>query len=127
LELKITFVEEYENGRLIIGNSTDENNLQYSYTEVVQKAVPKNGINDFYNYVRRNFKTPKIEGMGGKIFLSFVVNKEGKLVESKVLRDLGFGTGIEALRLIKEAKNWIPGKVISVRFRYSLPITIKPQ
>lgn len=124
---KITFIEEYENGKLITGTSTDKNNTQYSYTEVSQKAAPKNGINDFYKYVGRNFKTPKKQGLSGKIYLTFVVDKDGKLVEPKVLRDLGFGTGSEALRVIREAKNWIPGKIrgIPVRFLYSLPITVK--
>ena len=124
---KIRFQEEYENGKLITGTSTDDNNIQYIYTEVRQKPTPKTGINDFYKYVGRNFKTPNIQGLSGKIYLTFIVDREGKLVETKILRDIGFGTGAEALRIIKEAKNWIPGKIrgIPVRFFYALPITVK--
>lgn len=129
LHPKITFKEEYNNGKLILGTSTNEDNIQFSYTEIMQKAIPKKGINYFYQYIGRNFRTPKIAGLSGKIYLSFVVNTDGKLVEPKVLRDIGFETGTEALRLINEAKNWIPGKIrgIPVRILYSLPITVQSQ
>lgn len=127
LHPKITFKEEYNNGKFILGISTNENNIQFSYTEIMQKALPKNGIINFYNYIGRNFRTPKIVGLSGKIYLSFIVNTDGKLVEPKVLRDIGFGTGVEAIRLINEAKNWIPGKTrgIPVQLFYSLPITVQ--
>jgi hypothetical protein len=36
--------------------------------------------------------------------MSFIVNTDGKLLEPKVLRDIEFGTGVEAIRLINEAK-----------------------
>ena len=124
---KITFQEEYENGKLITGTSTDYINIQYTYTEVRQKPTPKTGINDFYKYIGRNFKIPHIQGLSGKIYLTFIVDLEGKLVETKIIRDIGFGTGAEALRIIKGAKNWIPGKIrgIPIRFFYALPITVR--
>ena len=127
LKLKITFTESYENGKLISGVSTDENNMNYNYSEVMQKPMAKNGINSFYKYIGQNYNTPKVQGLQGQIYLTFVVDKEGKLVEPKVLRDLGYGTGTEAIRIINTAKNWLPGKmrVIPIRTMYSLPITIR--
>lgn len=126
---KITYTEQYENGKLITGTSTDVNSIEYIYTEVKQKPTPKKGLNDFYKYIGRNFKAPKLQGLNGKIYLTFIVDREGKLVETKIIRDVGYGTGAEALRIIKEAKNWIPGKIrgIPIRFFYSLPITIQAQ
>lgn len=125
-ELKATFIENYENGKCISGLSTDENDLKYKYTEVFQKAAPKNGMDSFYSYIGHNFNIPKVEGLAGRIYLTFIVDKEGKLKDPIVLRDIGFETGKEALRIINEAKKWIPGKVrgIAVRVLYSIPITI---
>ena len=127
LKLKITFTESYENGKLISGTSTDENNISYNYTEVMQKPMAKNGINSFYKYIDQNYNTPKVQGLQGQIYLTFVVDKEGKLIEPKVIRDIGYGTGTEAIRIINAAKNWLPGKIrgIPIRTIYSLPITIR--
>lgn len=127
LKLKITFTESYENGKLISGTSTDENNISYNYTEVMQKPMAKNGINSFYKYIGQNYNTPKVQGLQGQIYLTFVVDKEGKLIEPKVIRDIGYGTGTEAIRIINAAKNWLPGKIrgIPIRTMYSLPITIR--
>ena len=126
---EITFTEQYENGKLITGSSIDANNTEYTYTEVKQKPTPKTGINDFYKFIGRNFRTPRVQGLSGKIYLTFIVDREGKLVETKVLRDIGYGTAAEALRIIQKAPNWIPGKIrgIPIRFFYSLPITIQAQ
>ena len=126
-KLKFDFTENYDNGKLISGVSTDENGKNYNYSEVMQKPEPKNGIGSFYKYVGQNYTTPKVGGLRGQIYLTFVVDKEGKLIEPKVLRDIGFGTGSEAIRIINAAKNWIPGKIrgIPIRTMYSLPITIQ--
>jgi hypothetical protein len=50
----------------------------------------------FFINIGRNFKTPNIQGLSGKIYLFC---GEGKLVETKIIRDIGFGTGAEAYEL----------------------------
>lgn len=126
-KLKASFIENYENGKCVSGTSTDYNNLKYNYTQVLEKAVPENGMNSFYNYIAHNFNTPKVEGLGGRIYMTFIIDKNGKLTNPVVLRDIGYETGKEAIRIINEAKNWIPGKVrgIAVSVFYSIPITIE--
>ncbi|WP_347343914.1 hypothetical protein [Flavobacterium sp. ALJ2] len=44
----------------------------------------------------------------------------------KVLRDIGYGTGAEAIRILKTSPKWTPGiqNNKQVRVLYSLPITI---
>ncbi len=123
---KISFTEEYDNGKLLNGISIDEENNQYTYTEVKQEPTPAKGMNDFYRYVGKKYNAPNIRGFSGKIYITFIVDKAGKLTEAKLVRDAGYGTGAEALRVINEAKDWKPGKKrgISSRFFYSLPITI---
>ena len=63
----------------------------------------------------------------GKVYLIFTIEKDGSLSEFRILRDMGYGTGEEAIRVIKLSPHWIPGTVDNkpVRVEYSLPITIQ--
>jgi periplasmic protein TonB len=61
------------------------------------------------------------------VFVSFVIEKDGSLTDIKVLKDAGFGTGDEAIRVLKKCKNWVPGEQSGkkVRCSYTLPINLK--
>ena len=76
-------------------------------------------------FIRQNYKNPK-EGLKGKVYVTFIVEKNGSIGDIKVLRDVGFGTGAEAIRVLKKSPKWIPGKKNNnvVRTLYSLPITV---
>lgn len=126
-KLKCRYKETYKDGKLISGESFDENNIPYKYTEVEIKPEPKEGINSFYKYIGKNFKVPEVAGLSGKIYLTFVVDKEGKIVEPKVLRDIGYGTGEEALRILTNYNGFKPGEQRGqkVRCSFSLPISIQ--
>ena len=90
--------------------------------------VPKNGIEKFYAFVNNNYVIPnKKEKYTGKIYISFVIEKDGSLSTFKILRDAGTGTGEEAIRVLKMAPKWIPGKLNNhlVRTSYNLPISFK--
>jgi len=58
--------------------------------------------------------------------ISFIVETDGSLTDIKLVRDLGFGTGQEALRLLKNSPKWSPGKQDGkpVRVAYNLPIRL---
>lgn len=128
LKSKATFTESYQNGKLISGVTTDSLNIAHPYTIVAQPPSPKNGINSFYSYVAKSMYIPTEarNKVSGKIYLSFVVDKDGTLVEPKILKGVGYGLDESAIRLINEAKKWNPGvrRGIPVRVLYSLPITI---
>ena len=55
-----------------------------------------------------------------------MVEKDGSLTDIKVVRDLGFGTKEEALRMLRNAPRWRPGEQNGkkIRVKYSLPITL---
>jgi periplasmic protein TonB len=84
------------------------------------------GIEKFYGYVGKTYQTPE-DAPSGKVFVSFVVEKDGSLTDIKVLRDVGFGSGTEAVRILKRCPKWLPGEQNGkkVRVLYSLPITIQ--
>ncbi|TDO78175.1 TonB-like protein [Flavobacterium chryseum] len=128
LKSKTTFTENYENGKLISGISKDSLNIEYPYTIVSQAPSPKKGINSFYSYVAKSMNIPADvrNKISGKIYLTFIVDKDGTLVEPKIVKGIGYGLDENAIRLIKEAKKWNPGirRGLPVRVLYSLPITI---
>ncbi|AOW09298.1 energy transducer TonB [Flavobacterium gilvum] len=127
LKKKYSFTENYNEGKFISGISTDENNNQIPYGEECSKPHPAKGMEDFYRHIGRNFNTPKIEGLQGKIYLSFVVDENGNLTNFRVLRDIGYGTGLEGIKTVSSYGKWVPGTMrgIPVKVMYSLPITIK--
>lgn len=92
----------------------------------VQPDFP-GGIEKFYKFVGKNYQTPEEEGLKGKVFVSFVVEKDGSLTDIKVIRDIGYGTGKEAIRVLKSCPKWTPGEQNGkkVRVLYSLPISIQ--
>jgi protein TonB len=104
-----------------------EDNSIYNTAGVEVRPEFPGGIQEFYNFVGRNYKTPNVKNLKGKIFVTFVVEKDGSLSDIKVLRDIGHGTGEEAVRVLKECPKWLPAEQNGkkVRVLYSLPISIQ--
>lgn len=84
------------------------------------------GMEAFYKFVAKEYKIP--EGFKGKdmLVLTFVVKTDGSLEGIKVIKDLGFGTGEEAVRIMKKSPKWNPGLQDGkpVRVQYHLPIQL---
>jgi protein TonB len=104
----------------------DDNNI-YNTAGIEVKPDFPGGMAKFYKYVGNNYRTPEEEGLAGKVYVTFVVEKDGSLTDIKVVRDIGFGTGKEAIRVLKSCPKWNPGEQNGkkVRVLYSLPITIQ--
>jgi antitoxin component YwqK of YwqJK toxin-antitoxin module len=124
---KVSYKEIYDNGKLISGVSTDESGESFNYNVPEVKPEAKGGMEDFYDFVARNFVVPEITGLQGTIFLKFVIEKDGSVTDIKVLRDIGYGTGAEAVRVLQRYENWKPGmrRGIKERCSFGLPITIQ--
>ncbi|HWS60983.1 MAG TPA: energy transducer TonB [Flavobacterium sp.] len=85
------------------------------------------GLNNFKKFVSENYHQPEVEGLFGNVIVSFAIDVDGSLVDIKVIKDLGFGTGKEAIRVLKLcSKKWTPavrdGK--PVRSEFTMPINI---
>ncbi|KIA85182.1 energy transducer TonB [Flavobacterium sp. AED] len=87
------------------------------------------GINKFYTYVGNNFEKPDVDsGSTMKVYVAFVIEKDGSMTDIQVKRDPGYGLGKEAIRVLKSLKTkWSPGMIGSkpVRTAYNLPITVQ--
>jgi protein TonB len=105
------------------------NDNSYSPSSVDVKPEFPGGIEKFYQFIWENYKISNSkELLARKIFVNFVIEKDGKLTNVKVLRDLGFNTGKEAVRVLMMSPKWIPAELNGekVRCSYTLPIEIKP-
>jgi protein TonB len=60
----------------------------------------------------------------GRVYISFVVDKDGKIKDAKVLRGIGGGCDEEALRVVKNMPDWKPGKQNGrpVQVQYQVPV-----
>jgi len=105
----------------------EEDNNIYNTAGIEVKPEFPGGIDKFYKFVGKNYQVPEEEGLKGKVFVSFVVEKDGSLTDIKVIRDIGYGTGKEAIRVLKSCPKWNPGEQNGkkVRVLYSLPINIQ--
>jgi protein TonB len=87
------------------------------------------GINKFYSYVGNNFEKQEIDGSGSiRVYVSFVIERDGSMTDIQVKRDPGYGLGKEAVRVLKSLKTkWSPGMIAGkpVRTAYNLPINVQ--
>ena len=108
--------------------------------EIVEDAVvdvyvlekEPEGRAQFYEYISKHLRYPKAaqqSGVEGKVFVQFVIDKDGSITEVKVIKGLGFGLDEEAIRIIQKAPKWTPAKQRGkpVRVRMALPIMFKLQ
>jgi len=89
------------------------------------------GMAKFYTYVGNNFNRPELDADRTlKVYVSFVIERDGSITDIMVKNDPGYGLGKEAIRVLKSLKTkWIPGVLNgkAVRTAYNLPITIKTE
>lgn len=98
----------------------------YNSAGIEKKPEFPGGIEKFYEFIRNNYIAPS-KGVKGNVYVTFIIEIDGSLSDIKVLRDLGYGTAAEVIRVMSKCPNWIPGEQNGqkVRTTYSLPIPIK--
>jgi periplasmic protein TonB len=81
-------------------------------------------------YIQKNTKYPAIareNNIEGRVFVSFIVEKDGSISNVEVKRGIGGGCDEEAKRVIKSQPKWTPGKQNGrpVRVQYNVPVNFK--
>ena len=85
-------------------------------------------MNALTDYMQKNVRYPEAAQKAkvtGRVFTSFIVERDGRLTDIKVLKGLGSGCDEEAIRVINTMPRWKPGTQsgIPIRVKYNLPIT----
>ena len=107
--------------------------------EVVEEEVLKvveempvfpGGAGKMMEYIAKNivYPTYAIEnGIQGRVFVTFVVERDGSISNVKAMRGIGFGCDEEAIRVIQSMPKWKPARQRgeTVRCSYTIPIVFK--
>ncbi|MBO7110932.1 MAG: TonB family protein [Bacteroidaceae bacterium] len=118
-------IEEYDIGE---ADSTDE-----VFWVVDQRPEFPGGEAALMEYLRSNLEYPencKKNKVQGRVLISFVVNKDGSIVEPAVVKSAGpegVELDVEALRVISGMPAWTPGMQNgeAVRVQYTVPVVFK--
>lgn len=104
----------------------NEDNSIHTLTGVEVKPVFPGGTEELYRFIKENYKIPETARLKGKVYITFIIEKDGSLSDIKAIRDLRHGTDEEAIRVLKIVPHWIPGKQNgkAVRVHYSMAIPI---
>ena len=105
-----------------------DNDSIYQIVEVMPEFP--GGAAAMFTYLSGNIKYPeeaKDKGISGRVFISFVVEKDGSVNQVQVKKGIGGGCDEEAVRVVQAMPKWKPGlqKGKPVRVSYLLPITFK--
>ena len=92
--------------------------------------TPPGGMEGWNKYLSNNLKYPtqaRRMGIEGTVYVVFVVNTDGSIQDVEILRGIGGGCDEEAMRVVRAAPNWEPGKQRGkpVRVKMRLPIRFK--
>jgi len=108
--------------------SGDWRNEEFSYTD--SQPQPVGGMNALFEALAKSIQYPeeaKKEGIQGKVFVQFIVDKSGEVRDVAAVRGIGYGCDEEAVRAVKEAIKWEPARIadMSVSTRMILPVNFK--
>ncbi len=110
----------------------EEEETDEIFTIVEHNPEPTGGYQAFYEFLYQEIKYPKQalrSGIEGKVFVQFVVNKNGELTDFIIARGIGGGCDEEAIRVLQKAPRWKAGKQRGkpVKVRMMLPIQFSLQ
>lgn len=110
----------------------EEEAAQTIFTVVEEMPEFPGGQAELLKYLAKSIKYPVIaqeNGVQGRVVCSFVVNRDGSIVDAEVVRGVDPSLDKEALRVITTMPKWKPGKQRGkpVRVKYTVPVTFRLQ
>ncbi|MGB3469103.1 MAG: M56 family metallopeptidase [Cyclobacteriaceae bacterium] len=88
------------------------------------------GDNEMYKYLGKSINYPteaRQKGVEGRVFVQFIINRDGSVSDVQTLKGIGAGCDEEAVRVVESMPAWIPGVKdgADVNVRMVLPIFFK--
>jgi len=124
-----TKMEEYVQQDIEVKDEEDAGEMEIF---TVVEAMPEfpGGDEARVRFLQENLKYPqaaKEAGIEGRVYLTFVVEKDGRVTDVKVLRGIGGGCDEEAIRVVQAMPKWKAGMQRNrpVRVQYNMPILFK--
>lgn len=108
----------------------EEEVVETVFTKVEIMPEFPGGQSRMFSFIGKTVRYPEIareNNVQGKVYIQFVVNKDGSIDEAKVLRGIGYGCDEEALRAVNKMPNWNPGeqKGKPVKVKFVLPVSFR--
>lgn len=120
----------------VVSSSTQEKMVDSEddkvYVKVDTKAHFPGGMQGLSNFLTSNLRYPRSafeKGIQGKVIVEFIVEKDGSLSDVKVARSIDPDLALEAMRVVRLMRGWIPAQIDGkyVRSKFRLPITFALQ
>lgn len=132
---EVSFAEFDENVEVVQQVQVKEEVIEDDQPFLVAETMPSfqgGDLNTFRNWVQQNVKFPTIaleNGIQGRVVLSFVIEKDGRLTNVQVLQTPDRSLSEEAIRVLNKSPKWSPGKQRNqvVRVKYTLPVDFRVQ
>lgn len=133
---KMDDAEQTAANAIAIKNGTPEKEEAFLVTETMplfpteDPAAPYGDLSNFRAWVQKNVKYPAEafeKGIGGRVVLSFVVEKDGSVSDIEKLQAPDASLWEEARRVIASSPKWKPGEQRGqiVRVKYTLPVDFR--
>lgn len=102
-------------------------NKVYTFVEESASFGSKGDFSELYQFIGKNLRYPeeaKSNKIEGKVFVKFVIEKDGSITNPEIVKGAGHGMDEETLRVVKMLPKWNPGKEKgkAVRQAFTLPI-----
>ena len=113
-----------------VGPVVEEVDDDRIFDVVEENAQFPGGDEACIKWLHDHIKYPSIcqeQGVQGRVIVAFVVNKDGSIVDVKVLRSPDQHLSDEAVRVVKQMPKWKPARQgnRSVRSRFNLPVMFR--
>ena len=131
----VDFAEFDENTEVIQQVEVKEEVIEDDQPFLIAETMPSfqgGDLNKFRAWVQQNIRFPQIaleNGIQGRVVLSFVIEKDGRLTNIQVLQTPDRSLSEEAIRVLSKSPKWSPGKQRNqvVRVKYTLPVDFRVQ
>ncbi len=121
-------VEPFDPGKYKEPIEVDPNPAPLPFAEKMPEFI--GGLEMMNKYLGNNIKYPsnaRTAGIQGKVYVQFVVGKDGEIRDIKIIRGVNKWLDEEAIRVVKAMPKWSPGKQSGrpVSVLFNLPINFK--
>ena len=130
VELDVEVTEETVVEEIVFEEAPEEEDVDEIFTIVEESASFPGGLSAWAQFLKKELKYPRQAqrmGIEGRVFIQFIVERDGSLTDIHVVKGIGAGCDEEAERVLRMSPKFKPGKQRgrSVKVRMVLPIIFK--
>ena len=109
---------------------SDEPDEHHVFIVVEKMPSFPGGPDAMTRFIRQNLRYPRVaeeNGVEGRVTVSFVVNRDGEIVDIEIMRGVDRHLDAEAIRIVRAMPRWNPGEQRGkpVRVKFVLPIVFR--